>query len=152
MFASLTAPMNFAVDTTGAMKTRCVRRLEGDNVWNFAIPESVCWQSVECNSKEHAADTNNPTKGWTVADVQKWCICATFWTSTDALQGAQVVLELGSTQACRARIEQGVVNKGGGEIVEEPDANLKEEPDFNPGGASSLTADTPRDPVRMRVR
>ena len=50
-----------------------------------------------------------------------------------------------------------------GEIVEEPDANLKKrkigEPDINPGGASSLTADThPRgknlskDPVHMRVR
>ena len=49
--------------STGAMKTRCVRRLEGDNTLEFAIPESVCWQSVECNSKEHAADTNNPTKG-----------------------------------------------------------------------------------------
>ena len=48
---------------TGAMKTRCVKRLEGDNAWNFAILESVCWRSVECNSKEHAADTNNPTKG-----------------------------------------------------------------------------------------
>ena len=36
----------------------------------------------------------------------------------------------------------------GGEIVEEPDANLKKrkigEPDTNPGGASSLTADTPK--------
>ena len=28
----------------------------------FAIPESVCWQSVECDSKEHAADTNNQQK------------------------------------------------------------------------------------------
>ena len=36
---------------TGAMKTRCVRRLEGDNA------------SVERDSKEHAAGTNNPTKG-----------------------------------------------------------------------------------------
>ena len=36
----------------------------------------------------------------------------------------------------------------GGEIVEEPDANLKKrqigEPDINPGGASSLRADTPK--------
>ena len=48
---------------TVAMKTRCVRRLEGDNAWDFAILESVCWQSVECDSKEQAAETNNPTKG-----------------------------------------------------------------------------------------
>ena len=49
------------------------------------------------------------------------------------------------------------------EIVQQPDASLKKkkigEPDINPGGASSLTADTPKrrenlskDPVqRMRV-
>ena len=48
---------------TGAMKTRCVRRLEGDNAWDFAIFELVCWQSVERDSKEHAAGTNGPTKG-----------------------------------------------------------------------------------------
>ena len=47
---------------TGAMKTRCVRCLEGDNGWNLQFL-NLCWQSVECNSKEHAADTNNPTKG-----------------------------------------------------------------------------------------
>ena len=36
---------------------------------------------------------------WTVGDVQKDCICdRTVWTSTYSLQGAQVVLELGSTQ------------------------------------------------------
>ena len=43
----------------------------------------------------------------------KKCFCdRTFWTSTDALQGAQVVLELGSTQRNRARIEQEMVDKG----------------------------------------
>ena len=90
-----------------------------------------------------------PTKrmSWTVADVQKECICdRTFWTSTDALQDAQVVLELDSTQReCRARIEEEMVDKGdaitietGGEIAEEPDANLKK----RKNGEPSLTADT----------
>ena len=41
-----------------------------------------------------------------------------------------------------------VVTQAGEEIVEEPDANLKKrkvgEPDINPGGASSSTADTPK--------
>ena len=45
------------------------------------------------------------------------------------------------TEECRARIETGE------EIAEESDANLKKrkigEPDINPGGASSLTAETP---------
>ena len=42
----------------GAVKTRCVRRLEG-----LAILEFVCWQPVECDSQECAAGTNDPTGG-----------------------------------------------------------------------------------------
>ena len=92
-----------------------------------------------------------------MADVQKECICdRTYWTSTDALQGAQVVLELGSTQRnAEQELNKKWWDKGdaikietGGEIVEEPDANLRKrkicEPDINPGAASSLTADTPK--------
>ena len=61
------------------------------------------------------------------------------------------------TEECRARIEQEMVDKGNAikletsgnqEIVPEPDVSLKKrkigEPDTNPGGASSLTADTPK--------
>ena len=50
---------------TGAMKTRCFKRLEGDNAWDlqFLNLQSVCWQSVECDSKEHAAETNIPKEG-----------------------------------------------------------------------------------------
>ena len=48
---------------TSAMKTRCVRRLEGDNAWDLQFLNLCVGKSVECNSKEHAADTNNPTKG-----------------------------------------------------------------------------------------
>ena len=44
---------------TGAMKRRCVRRLEGENARDLQFLNFVCWQSVECNSKEHAADTNS---------------------------------------------------------------------------------------------
>ena len=46
---------------TGGMKTRCVS-LEGDKAWNLQFL-NLCVGSLECNSKEHAADTNNPTKG-----------------------------------------------------------------------------------------
>ena len=82
-----------------------------------------------------------------------------FGTSTDVLQDAQVVLEMGSTEECGARIEQEIVNKGDAikletsgnqaEIVQEPDVSLKKrkmigEPDINPGGASSLTVDIPK--------
>ena len=42
---------------------------------------------------------SNKRVSWKAADVQKECACdRIFWTSTDALQEAQVVLELGSTQ------------------------------------------------------
>ena len=93
----------------------------------FAVLESVCCQSVECNSKEHAAAAGCPG-----------------------------CLGIGQhTEECRARIEQEMVDKGdaikieaGAEIVEEPNAILKKEeigePDINPGGASRSTADTPK--------
>ena len=62
------------------------------------------------------------------------------------------------TEESRARIEQEMVEKGDAikletsgnqeEIVQEPDVSLKKrkvgEPGINPGGASSLTADTPK--------
>ena len=76
------------------------------------------------------------------------------------------MLDMGSThERCRARIEQEMVDKGDAikletsgnqeEIVQEPDVSsffffLKKkrrkigEPGTNPGGASSLTADTPK--------
>ena len=69
---------------TGAMKTRCVRRLEGDNAWDLQFLKSVCGQSVECDSKEHAAGTSNPAKMMSsqAANVRKGCTCdRTFWIS-----------------------------------------------------------------------
>ena len=103
---------------------------------------------------------SNKRMSWKTADVRKECTCdRTFWTSTDVLQDAQVVLESGSTQrSAERRIEQDMVNKDDAikletcgnqeEIVPEPDVVLKKrkvgEPDVNPGGASSLTADTPK--------
>ena len=49
---------------------------------------------------------------WKAANVRKVCTCdRTFWTSTDVLQDAQVVVDMGSTQECRARIEQEMVDK-----------------------------------------
>ena len=81
-----------------------------------------------------------------------------FWTSTDVLQDAQVMLETGSTQECRARIEQGMVDRGDAiyyetsgnqeEIVQGLDVSLKKrkigEPDITASGASSLTVDPPK--------
>ena len=97
---------------------------------------------------------------WTVADVRKECTYdRVFWTSTDVLQDAQVVLEMGSTQrSAELELNKKMVDKGDAikletsgnqeEIVPEPDVSLKKrkigEPDINPGEASSLLADTPK--------
>ena len=94
----------------------------------------------------------------TVADVQKKCTCdRDIFDKYGRTAGCPGCLGIGQhTEECRARIEQEMVDKGddaikietGEEIVEEPDENLKKrkigEPDINPGGASSLTADTPK--------
>ena len=98
--------------------------------------------------------------GWQAANVRKGCTCdKTFWISTDVLQDAQAVLELGSTQRSaeqeldKKRWTNGDAmkletfgNRWG--VVQELDVSLKKrkigEPDVNPGGASSLTADTPK--------
>ena len=96
---------------------------------------------------------------WTVADVQKVYLRQNILDKYGRTTGCPGCLGIGQhTEECRARIEQEMVDKGDGikietgeEIVEEPDANLKKrkicEPDINPGGASSSTADTPKDPV-----
>ena len=116
----------------------------------FAIPESVCGQSVECNSKEHAADTNNPTKDELDSGrrVKKSYVRQNILDNYGRTAGCPGYFEIGQhTEECRARIEQEMVDKGdaidietGEEIVEAPDANLKKrkigEPDINPGGAS----------------
>ena len=158
----------------GAMKTRCVRRLEGDNAWDLQFL-NLCvgspWNETARSTQQ--TPTVQQKDELESADVRTECICdRTFWTSTDVLQDAQVVLESGSTQECRARIEQEIVNKGDAikletsgnleEIVPEPDCQFSKnrkvgEPDIHPGGASSLTADTPKrenlskDTVRMRI-
>ena len=134
------------------MKARCVRRLEDDDAWDVQFL-NLCvgspWnatarstqqtptiqQQVELDSgrrakrvylRQHILDKCGRTAGCPG--------CLGIWQHTEE---------------CRARIEQGMVDKGhaikiedGEEIVQEPDANLKKrkigEPDINPGGAVEL--------------
>ena len=91
----------------------------------------MCWQSVECDSKEHAAETSNQSNkrmNWKATDVRKECSCdRTFWTSTDVLQDMP--------RMCWNRAaHRGVPSKN----------RTRNEPDINPSGASSVTADTPK--------
>ena len=48
---------------TGAMKTRCVRRLEGDDAWNLEFLNLCVGSPWNATARRRAADTNNPTKG-----------------------------------------------------------------------------------------
>ena len=133
----------------GAMKTRCVRRLEGDNV------RGMRQQGARSRNQQ-----SNRRVSWKAADVRKECTCdRTFWTSMDVLQDAQVVWEMGSTkrsaeQELNKKWETRVMQQNSRhleirkKIVQEPDVSLKKrkvgEPDISPGEASSLTADTPK--------
>ena len=102
---------------------------------------------------------SNKRMSWKAADVRKeWSCDRTFWIGTDVLQDAKVVLEMGT----QMRAEQELNKKWWTEvmqlnsrhlefleeIVQEPDVSLNKrtigEPDINPGGASSSTADTPK--------
>ena len=82
---------------TGATKTCCVRRREGDNASDLQFL-NLCVLAVRGMRHQGARSRHqqsNKRMSWTVADVRKECTCdRTFWTRTDALQGAQVVLEL----------------------------------------------------------
>ena len=56
---------------------------------------------------------SNERVSWRVANVRKGCTCdRRFWISTDALQDAQVVLELGSTTEECEELNKKMVDKG----------------------------------------
>ena len=112
---SLTAQINFCCWRRQVQWRHAVCETSGR--WQsleFAILESVCWQSVELNSKEHAANTNNPTTrmSWTVADVQKVYLRQITLDKYGRTAGCPGCLGIGQhTEECRARVEQGMVDK-----------------------------------------
>ena len=98
---------------------------------------------------------SNKRMSWKVADVQKRVyLRQNILDKYGRTAGCSGCLGIGQhTEECRARVEQEMVDKGdaikietGGEIVDELDSNSRKrkigEPDINPGGASSQTADT----------
>ena len=84
---------------TGAMKTRCVRRLEGDDAWDLLFLNLCVGSLWNATARSTQQKPTIPQKdelesGRRVDSV----FSTTFWTSTDVLQDAQVVLGKGSTQ------------------------------------------------------
>ena len=140
------------------MKTRCVRRLEGDNAWNLQFL-NLCvgspWNAT-ARSTQQTPTIQQKDELDSGRRAKRVYLRQNILDKYGRTAGCPGCLGIGQhTEECRARIEQEMVDKGdaikietGGEIVEEPDAYLKRrkicEPDINPGGASSLTADTPK--------
>ena len=142
---------------TGAMKTRCVRRLEGENAWDLQFlnlcvgsPWNATARSTQqgptIQQKDELASGRRAKRLFRQHNLDKYGRTA----------GCPGCVGIGQhSEDCRARIEQEMVGKGDAiqieaseESVEEPDASLKKRkigaPHINPGGASSLTADTPK--------
>ena len=131
---------------TGAMKTRCVRRLEGDYAWDLHLL-NLCvgspWNATKRSTQQEP--TIQQKMSCQAASVRKGCTC-------DRTAGCPGCVGIGQhTEECRARIGQEMVDKGDAiqletsgnheEIVQGLDVSLNKrkigEPDINPGGASS---------------
>ena len=146
---------------TGAMKTRCVRRLEGYNAWDLQFLNLCVGSPLNATAR---STQQKPT-------IQKKDALASGERAKRLYLRQNILDRYGRTagcpgcvgngqhtEECRARIEKEMVDKGDAikletsgnqeEIVPEPDVGLKKrkfgEPDINPGGASCFTADTPK--------
>ena len=140
---------------TGAVKTRCLRRLEGDNAWDLQCL-NLCvgspWNATARSTQQGPA--TNKMMSWQAATVRKCCICdGTYLDKYGRTPGCPGCVGIGQhTEVCRARFEQEMVDEGDAikletsgnqdEIVQKPDVSLKRkigEPHINPGGASSCS-------------
>ena len=152
--------MNFCLLTpTGVLKTRCVRRLEGDNAWNLQFL-NLCvgspWNAT-ARSTQQTPTIQQKDELESGRRAKRVYLRQNILDKYGRTAGCPGCLGIGQhTEECRARIEQEMVDKGdaikietGEEIVEEPDANLKKRKLVSQisiqAGASSSTADTPKE-------
>ena len=143
------------------MKTRCLRRLEGDNAWDLQFL-NLCvgspWNAT-ARSTQQKPTLQQKDELESGRRAKRLYLRQNPLEKYGRAAGCPGCLGIGQhTEECRARIEQEMMDKGDAikletsgnqeEIVQEPDVSLKKrkigEPDINPGGASSLTADTPK--------
>ena len=145
---------------TGAMKTRCARRLEGDNAWvlQFLNPcVGSPWNATERSTQTPTIQQQDEFRSGRHA--KRVYLRQNIVDKYGRTAGCPGCVGIGQhTGECRARIEQEMVDKGDAikletsgnqeEFVPEPDVSWWKRkvggPDINPGGASSLTADTPK--------
>ena len=153
---------------TGAMKTRCVRRLEGNNAWDLQFMNLSVrhpWDVTAWSTQQEPTiqSKDELTSG---RRVKRLYLRQHIMDKYGRSVGCPGCVGIGQhTEECGTRIEQEMVDKGEAvkiaaseDIAQEPDAilmkrrvgtttsfgkpNASGEPDVNPGGASSLTADT----------
>ena len=146
---------------TGAMKTRCASRLEGDIAWDLQFL-NLCvgspWNAT-ARSTQQTPTIQQKDELESGRRAKRVYLRQNILDKYGRTAGCPSCLEIRQhTEECRTRIEQEMVNKGDAikletsgnqeESVPEPDVGMKKrtvgEPDINPGGASSLTADTPK--------
>ena len=82
------------------MKTRCVRRLGGDNAWDLQFLNLRVGSPWNATPRSTEQGPTIQQKGELASGKRaKGCPCdRTFWMCTNMLQDAQVVLELDNTQ------------------------------------------------------
>ena len=145
---------------TGAMKTRCVRRLEGDNAWDLQFLNLCVGSPWNATARSTLQTPTIQQKDELESGRRaKRVYLRPFFDKYGRTAGCPGSVGNGQhTEECRARIEQEMVDKGDAikfetsgnqkEIVQEPDVSLTKrkigEPDINPGGVSSLTANAPK--------
>ena len=143
---------------TGAMKTRFVRRLEGNNAGDLQFSNLCIGHPRNATARSMQQEPTIQSKDALTSGrrAKRLYLRQDIMDRYGRSVGCPGWLGIGQhTEECRPRIEQEMLDKGEAvrivaseDIVQEPDASLKKrrvgEPDVNPGGASSLTADLPR--------
>ena len=137
-----------------------MRRLEGDIAWDLPFL-NLCvgslWNATATSTQQTPIQQKDELESGRRA--KKVYLRQNILNKYGRTAGCPGFVGIGQhTEECRARIEQEMVDKGDAikletsgnqqELVPEPDVRLLKrkigEPDINPGGASSLTADTPK--------
>ena len=132
---------------TGAIKTRCVRRLEGDNAWNLQFLK-LCvgspWNAT-ARSTEQTPTIQQKDELDSGRRAKRVYLRQHFGQVRTHCRVPRLSWNWAAHRGMPSKNEQEMVDKGDaikietvGEIVEEPDATLKKrkigEPDINPGG------------------
>ena len=140
---------------TVAMKTRCVRRLEGDNAWDLQFLNLCVGSPWIATARSTQQKPTIQQKGELESSrrAKRVYLRQNILDKYGRAAGCQGCVGNGQhTEECRARVEQEMVDKGDAikletsgnqeEIVPESDVSLKKRkigyPDINPGWASSF--------------